>query len=74
MVAKNAKNAPASLFFHGPRSNNAPKCHCLFVWFICLLLGVGDFAPGAFTDVSTDVDDEGFVCHVDFAFVRLPIF
>ena len=27
-----------------------------------LRLGVGDFAPGAFADVATDVDDKDIVC------------
>ena len=35
-----------------------------------LRLGVGDFAAGAFADVSTDIDDEDLVGHVDLAFVR----
>ena len=38
-----------------------------------LRLGVGDFAAGAFADVSTDIDHEDLVGHVDLTFVRLPI-
>ena len=36
-----------------------------------LRLGVCDFAPGAFADVTADVDDEDFVGHVDLAFVHV---
>ena len=36
-----------------------------------LRLGVGDFVPGAFADVSTDIDDEDLVGHVDLAFVHV---
>ena len=36
-----------------------------------LRLGVGDFAAGAFADVSTDIDDEDLVSHVDLAFVHV---
>ena len=35
-----------------------------------LRLGVGDFAPGAFANVSADIDDEDLVSHVDLAFER----
>ena len=36
-----------------------------------LRLGVGDFAAGAFADVSADIDDEDLVSHVDLAFVHV---
>ena len=36
-----------------------------------LRLGLGDFATGAFADVSADVDNEDFVGHVDLAFVHV---
>ena len=36
-----------------------------------LRLGVGDFAPGAFADVASEVDDEDFIGHVDLAFVHV---
>ena len=36
-----------------------------------LRLGVGDFAAGAFADVSADIDDEDLVSHVNLAFVHV---
>ena len=36
-----------------------------------LRLGIGDFAAGAFADVSADIDDEDLVSHVDLAFVHV---
>ena len=46
------------LLFQVPNSNS-------------LRLGVGDFAPGAFADVSADIDDEDLVSHVNLAFVHV---
>ena len=45
------------LLFQVPNSNS-------------LRLGVGDFAAGAFADVSADIDDEDLVSHVNLAFER----
>ena len=36
-----------------------------------MLLSIGNFAPGAFADIASDIDHEDFVRHVDLAFVHI---